>query len=183
MAIQYAEVLKPYRPWFLEEPCQPEDVGGIARVAKATTIPIASGERLCHRTDFLPLLQAGAIAIAQPDVCHAGGLTEVRRIAALCDTFGVSMAPHNPLGPVATMVNIHLGFATPNFLVQEVMRSDVPWRDEVVRGGAPIEGGHVLPPQGPGIGIEIDEAGAERHPWQDARPIQWYHDDGSVADW
>jgi galactonate dehydratase len=93
------------------------------------------------------------------------------------------MAPHNPLGPVATMVNIHLGFATPNFLVQEVMRSDVPWRDEVVRGGAPIEGGHVLPPQGPGIGIEIDEAGAERHPWQDARPIQWYHDDGSVADW
>ncbi|MBM1218672.1 galactonate dehydratase [Ponticoccus sp. SC2-23] len=183
MAIQYAEVLKPYRPWFLEEPCQPEDVGGIARVAQATTIPIASGERLCHRHEFLQLLQAGAISVAQPDVCHAGGLTEVRRIAALCDTFGVSMAPHNPLGPVATMVNIHLGFATPNFLVQEVMRSDVPWRDEVVSGGAPIEGGHVLPPQGPGIGIEIDEAAAERHPWQDALPIQWYHDDGSVADW
>jgi galactonate dehydratase len=183
MAIQYAEVLKPYRPWFLEEPCQPEDVEGIARVARSTTIPIASGERLCHRREFLPLLQAGAIAIAQPDVCHAGGLTEVRRIAALCDTFGVSMAPHNPLGPVATMVNIHLGFATPNFLIQEVMRSDVPWRDEVVRGAARIENGHVLPPEAPGIGIEIDEAAAERHPWQDARAIQWYHEDGSVADW
>lgn len=183
MAIQYAEVLKPYRPWFLEEPCQPEDPDGIARVARSTTIPIASGERLCHRRDFLTLLQLGAIAVAQPDVCHAGGLTEVRRIAALCDTFGVSMAPHNPLGPVATMVNIHLGFATPNFLIQEVMRSDVPWRDEVVRGAAAIEGGHVLPPEGPGIGIEIDEAAAARHPWSDALPIQWYHPDGSVADW
>lgn len=183
MAIQYAEVLKPYRPWFLEEPCQPEDPDGIARVARATTIPIASGERLCHRREFLPLLQQGAIAVAQPDVCHAGGLTEVRRIAALCDTFGVSMAPHNPLGPVATMVNIHLGFATPNFLIQEVMRADVPWRDEVVRGVAPIAQGHVLPPQAPGIGIEIDEGAAARHPYQEARPIQWYHPDGSVADW
>ena len=183
MAIRYAEVLKPFDPWFLEEPCQPEDPEGIARVARSTTIPIASGERLCHRRDFLPLLQSGAIAVAQPDVCHAGGLTEVRRIAALCDTFGVVMAPHNPLGPVATMVNIHLGFATPNFLIQEVMRSDVPWRDEVVRGGAAIEGGHVLPPEGPGIGIEIDEAAAARHPHAEARPVQWYHADGSVADW
>ncbi len=183
MAIQYAEVLKPYRPWFLEEPCQPEDNDGIARVARATTIPIASGERLCHRREFLPLLQSGAIAVAQPDVCHAGGLTEVRRIAALCDTFGVSMAPHNPLGPVATMVNIHLGFATPNFLIQEVMRSDVPWRDEVVQGSARIEDGHVLPPMAPGLGIEIDDVAAMRHPYQEALPIQWYHLDGSVADW
>ena len=121
--------------------------------------------------------------MAQPDVCHAGGLTEVRRIAALCDTFGVSMAPHNPLGPVATMVNIHLGFATPNFLIQEVMRADVPWRDEVVTGGVPIIDGYVSPPQGPGIGIEIDAAGAARHPYKDAGPVQWVHHDGAVADW
>ena len=113
MAIQYAKVLEPYRPFFLEEPCQPEDPEGIARVARSTPIPIAAGERLTHRHEFLPLLQSQAIAVAQPDVCHAGGLTEIRRIAALCDTFGVSMAPHNPLGPIATMVNIHLGFATP----------------------------------------------------------------------
>ncbi len=98
MAIQYARVLEPFRPFFLEEPCQPEDPEGIARVARSTSIPIASGERLTHRREFLPLLQSQAIAVAQPDVCHAGGLTEVRRIAALCDTFGVSMAPHNPLG-------------------------------------------------------------------------------------
>ena len=183
MAIQYAAVLEPYRPWFIEEPCQPEDWQGTARVARSTKIPIAAGERLCHRREFLPLLQAGAIAVAQPDVCHAGGLTELRRIAALCDTFGVSMAPHNPLGPIATMVNIHLGFATPNFLIQEVMRSDVPWRDEIVSGVTPIVGGHVVPSQAPGIGVEIDFAAAARHPYAEVRPVQWYQDDGSVADW
>ncbi len=183
MAIQYAEVLAPYRPWFLEEPCQPEDHEGTARVARSTSIPIAAGERLVHRREFLPFLQSGAIAVAQPDVCHAGGLTEVRRIAALCDTFGVSMAPHNPLGPIATMVNIHLGFATPNFLIQEVMRADVPWRDEIIAGVTPIINGHVAPSQAPGIGVEIDFAAAARHPYEPVRPVQWYHRDGSVADW
>lgn len=183
MAIQYAEVLAPYRPWFIEEPCQPEDHEGTARVARSTRIPIAAGERLCHRRDFLPLLQSQAIAVAQPDVCHAGGLTEVRRIAALCDTFGVSMAPHNPLGPIATMVNIHLGFATPNFLIQEVMRSDVPWRDEIVSGVTPIIGGYVVPSQAPGIGVEINFEAAAKHPYKDVNPVQWYHHDGSVADW
>lgn len=183
MAIQYAAVLEPYRPFFIEEPCQPENWQGTAQVARATRVPIAAGERLVHRREFLPLLQAGAIAVAQPDVCHAGGLTEVRRIAALCDTFGVTMAPHNPLGPIATMVNIHLGFATPNFLIQEVMKSDVPWRDAVVSGVTPIVGGHVVPSQVPGIGVEIDFAAAARHPYKDVQPPQWYHPDGSVADW
>lgn len=183
MAIQYAKVLEPYRPYFIEEPTQPEDWEGTARVAKSTHVPIAAGERLVHRREFLPFLQSGAIAVAQPDVCHAGGLTEVKRIAALCDTFGVTMAPHNPLGPIATMVNIHLGFATPNFLIQEVMRSDVPWRDEIVKGVAPIVKGYVEPNTVPGIGVEIDFEKAKQHPFVEVNPIQWYHHDGSVADW
>ena len=183
MAIQYAKLLEPFHPLFLEEPCQPEDPEGIARVARSTSIPIASGERLVHRHEFLQLLQRNAIAVAQPDVCHAGGITELRRIAALCDTFGVTMAPHNPLGPIATMVNIHLGMSIPNFLIQEVMRSDVPWRDEIVTGVPEIVGGYVLPPTAPGIGIEIDEEAAAKHPFKQVKPVQWYHDDGSVADW
>jgi galactonate dehydratase len=93
------------------------------------------------------------------------------------------MAPHNPLGPIATMVNIHFGFSTPNFLIQEVMRSDVPWRDEIVTGVTPIVGGYVEPSMVPGIGIEIDMKAAAKHPYQEVRPIQWYHHDGSVADW
>jgi galactonate dehydratase len=93
------------------------------------------------------------------------------------------MAPHNPLGPIATMVNIHLGFALPNFLIQEVMRADVPWRDEIVAGVTPIVGGYVEPSQAPGIGVEIDFAAAARRPYVDAPPIQWRHHDGAVADW
>jgi len=81
------------------------------------------------------------------------------------------------------MVNIHLGFATPNFLIQEVMRSDVPWRNDIVTGGSEIVDGHVLPPQGPGIGVEIDFKEAAKHPFQEVKPVQWYHADGSVADW
>jgi len=84
---------------------------------------------------------------------------------------------------VATMVNIHVGLALPNFLVQEVMRADVPWRAEVIMGVAPIIDGHVDPPTAPGIGVEIDEAAAARHPFSHHEPVQWVHEDGGVAEW
>ena len=183
-AIEYAAVLEPFHPYFLEEVVQPHFIAAMARVARSTRIPLASGERLFTTQEFLPLLQAEAIAVAQPDVCHAGGITGLRRIAALCDTFGVVMAPNNPLGPIATMVNIHLGLSMPNFLVQEVMRSDVPWRDDVVQGVPTIDGGFVQPPTAPGIGVSINEAEAAKHPFEaGGSAVQWFHDDGSVADW
>jgi L-alanine-DL-glutamate epimerase-like enolase superfamily enzyme len=81
------------------------------------------------------------------------------------------------------MVNIHLGFALPNFLIQEVMRADVPWRDEIVAGVTPIRGGYVEPSFAPGVGVEIDFKAAANHPFQEAPPIQWRHHDGAVADW
>jgi galactonate dehydratase len=93
------------------------------------------------------------------------------------------MAPRNPLGPAATMVNIRLGFALPNFLIQEVMRADVPWRDLVVAGATPIVAGCVEPSEAPGIGVEIDFMAAARHPFAEAPPVQWRHRDGAVADW
>jgi len=183
MAIEYAAVLEPFHPYFLEEVVQPEFVAGMARVARSTRVPLASGERLFTTQEFLPLLQAEAIAVAQPDVCHAGGITGVRKIAALCATFGVVMAPHNPLGPVATMVNVHLGLTLPNFLIQEVMRSDVPWREDVVQGVPEIHDGYMQPPTEPGIGLSINEVEAAKHPFEDSSPTQWFHDDGSTADW
>lgn len=183
MAIHYAEVLEPFHPYFLEEVVQPEDVAGMARVAASTRTPIASGERLMTMQEFLALLQSQAIAVAQPDVCHAGGITGLRKISALCDTFGVVMAPHNPLGPIATMVNVHLGFNTPNFLIQEVMRADVPWREEVIQGVPEIRDGHIQPPTGAGIGVTTDHVEAAKHPFEPSVPVQWFHDDGSVADW
>lgn len=184
MAIQYAKVFEPYRPLFIEEVVQPEmPPQEMAKVAQQTTIPLAAGERLFHRREFLGLFESGAISVAQPDVCHAGGVTETMRIGALAGTYGVHLAPHNPLGPVATMVNIHIGFALPNFLIQEVMRGDVPWRDDVVTGVAPIVGGFVEPPTTVGIGVDIDWDEAAKHPYIYTDPIQWTHNDGSTAEW
>ncbi|HEY6057744.1 MAG TPA: enolase C-terminal domain-like protein, partial [Candidatus Limnocylindrales bacterium] len=182
-AIEYGRALAPYRPWFIEEPVQPGNVAAMAEVARALPIPIAAGERLVSRQEFGALFEARAVAVAQPDVCHAGGLSEVRRIAALAESYGVSMAPHNPLGPIATMASIQLAVALPNFLIQEALRSDVPWRYDVVSGCLPVKGGRVGLPTGPGIGIEVDEAEAARHPWAPEPLLRWFHDDGSVADW
>jgi len=182
-AIEICRALKPMRPWFVEEICAPERPEELIRAARSVDIPVAAGERLYGRGDFLPLLTAGALDVAQPDVCHVGGITELRKIAALCDTFGVALAPHNPLGPVATMVNIHAGLALSNFLILEVMRSDVPWRDEVVDADLRILDGHALPPERPGIGVDLDRAAAARHPFTAEQAPQWFHDDGTPADW
>lgn len=183
MAIQFAAALAPYRPFFFEEPCPPENVDGMAHVARAITIPVATGERLVTRFGFRELLEKGACAVIQPDLCHCGGLWEARKIAAMAEAYFVAVAPHNPLGPIATAVNTHFGFATPNFLIQEAVRADVPWRDEVVIGAvAPVRGLHA-PPTGPGLGVEIDEAVAARYPFRQEVLMQPLHHDGSVADW
>lgn len=183
MAIQYGKVLEPFNPFFLEEVVQPDQIEAFKQARSGINVPLAAGERLLSRFEFLPMLQAGIIDVAQPDVCHAGGITEVRKIAALCDTFGVVMAPHNPLGPIATMVNVHLGLTMPNFLIQEVMRADVPWRNEVFQGVPDINDGFIYPPTAPGIGVDMDEIGAASHPYVPVTSTQWFHRDGSVADW
>lgn len=183
MAIQYAKIFEPFRPLFLEEVVQPDQHEAMIRARKGISVPLAAGERLLTRGDFLRVLQDGLIDVAQPDVCHAGGITGLRKIASLCDTFGVTMAPHNPLGPIATMVNIHLALSMPNFLIQEVMRADVPWREEVFSGVPDFEAGHILPPQSIGIGAEMNDTQAEKHPYAGEKAVQWFHDDGSVADW
>lgn len=184
MAIRYGQAMAEYSPWFFEEPVPPEDVDGHVAVAQALPgIPIATGERLISRWAFRPFFERGAIAVAQPDVCHTGGISEVRRIAAMAEAHGISVAPHNPLGPIATVANLHLAVATPNHLIQEVMRSDVPWRDDIVRGVPPIVDGHMAPPEAPGLGIDVDESAAAAHPYQPEPQYRWFHEDGSVAEW
>jgi galactonate dehydratase len=183
MAIQYGQALAPYRPFFFEEPCPAENVDAMAQVAHAIAIPVATGERLVTRYQFRELFEKRACAVVQPDLCHCGGLWEARKIAAMAETYYVSVAPHNPLGPVATMVSLHFGFATPNFLILEAIRADVPWRDAVVTGAVRPVDGHVSPPTAPGLGIEINEEEAARHPFEQEVLMQTYHRDGSVADW
>ena len=184
MAIQYGQALAPYRLFFFEEPCPPENPKALAEVARGLPgVPIATGERLVTRYQFRELLEQGACTVIQPDLCHCGGLWEARKIAAMAETYYVSVAPHNPLGPIATAAAIQFGFATPNFLIQEAIRSDVPWRDEVVTTPIPVVDGHVSLPEAPGLGIEVDEVAAARRPFEQEVLMQPYHRDGAVADW
>jgi galactonate dehydratase len=151
-------------------------------VARAVKVPVATGERLVTRFQFRELLEKSACAVIQPDLCHCGGIWETRKIAAMAEAYYVSVAPHNPLGPIATAACIHFALATPNFLIQEAIRSDVPWRDQVVTPPRIVDG-HALPNDRPGLGIDVNEAEAARHPFAQEDFMRYWHPDGSVADW
>jgi len=190
MARRVIPLLAPYSPLFVEEPVLPEYGHALARIVADTTVPIATGERLYSRTDFLPVLQAG-IAVAQPDLSHAGGISETRRIAALAETFGALVAPHCPLGPIALAASLQIDLATPNFLIQEQgMRMHYNVGADLLDYLADtsvfkIVDGYISRLTGPGLGIEIDEAAVRKaaeqgHSW---RTPTWRHADGSFADW
>lgn len=182
-ALAFGEALAPYNPWFFEEPCQPGNPKAMAEVARALPFPVAAGERLVSLQDFRELLSHDAVAVLQPDVCHVGGPTAMRKIAALAESHHIPLAPHNPLGPIATAVSQHIGFATPAVMIQEVMRADVPWRDDVVNGTLPIIGGHVDLPAAPGWGVTVNEEAAAEHPYKPELTISTRNQDGAVADW
>lgn len=183
MGIQVARALEPLRPWFLEEPCQPGNVDAMVEVARATRIPIATGERLVARNEFREHLEKRACAIIQPNVCYCGGVSEVRRIAAMAETSLVAVAPHNPNGPIGTMVSIHVALALPNFLILEQVRGDVPWRREIVDEPLETVDGYVLRPTRPGIGVELLEDAVAAHPGRSPRPHLELAPDGSLLDW
>lgn len=177
-------------PMFVEEPLLPEHLHLLPDVVASSSIPIATGERLYSRHDFLPALQAG-IAVAQPDLSHAGGISEVRRIAALAEVWNVVLAPHCPLGPIALAASLQIAFATPNFLIQEQSigihyNGDNDVLDYLVDPSVfSFVNGHVARLDRPGLGIEVDEkevrqASANEHRWR--TPI-WRHADGSFAEW
>jgi len=119
----------------------------------------------------------------QPDVSHCGGISEARRIAAMAETYMMAVACHNPGGPVATAASLQVGFAVPNYLIQEVVRNDVPWRNDVVTGPVHIERGIAHAPTAPGLGIDVNEQEAARHPFSPEVTMPYFHRDGSVADW
>ena len=184
-ALQYIAALAPSRPLFIEEPVQPGDALAMKEVQSRSPCPIATGERLVDRHEFDDLFRLRALNIAQPDICHVGGLSEARKIAAMADNAGVGIAPHNPLGPLATVTAWHFDIATPNFVIQEEMSGAVPWFGEVLQGLPQLTEGYWALPEKPGLGIEINEAVAARHPFQpevqQARAAVL--PDGTVVDW
>ncbi|ASN50807.1 galactonate dehydratase [Sinomonas sp. R1AF57] len=189
-ARRVASLLDELHPFFLEEPVVPENSHLIGRLTESTTIPVATGERLYSRQEFLPVLQAG-IAVAQPDLSHAGGITEVRKIAALAETFDVQLAPHCPLGPIALAACLQVGFSTPNYLIQE-QSIGIHYNQgaevlDYVLDKTPLRfvDGSIERLTGSGLGLEIDEAAvrdADRrgHAWRG--PV-WRHPDGAFAEW
>jgi len=182
-AIQFGRMLVDYNLYWYEEPCWPEHVDELVEVARALPFPIATGERLVGRWEFRELLEKRACSIVQPDVSHCGGISEARRIAAMAETYRIPVACHNPQGPVSTAASLHVGFATPNYLIQEVVRLDVPWRNDVVIEPIGLDKEVVKPPTAPGLGIDINEKEAAKHPFQPEVTMAYFHKDGSVADW
>ncbi|SEW31291.1 galactonate dehydratase [Natrinema salifodinae] len=159
MARRLASALEEFEPLFVEEPVGPEQDRELARVADATTAPIATGERLYSRWEFRPLLEADAVDIVQPDVSSAGGITETKKIADLAATYDASIAPHCPIGPLALAASLHVDAAAPNALIQEQVILDDADAMRYVENDAvfdPVDGCLELP-DGPGLGIEIDE--------------------------
>ncbi|MEU6972075.1 galactonate dehydratase [Kitasatospora aureofaciens] len=191
MARRMLPVLEEYYPLFVEEPVLPEFRREIGAVVAGTSIPVALGERLYSRWDFREALTAG-IAVAQPDLSHAGGISEVRRIAAAAEAHDAVVAPHCPLGPIALAACLQIDFATPNFLIQEqnlgigYATADAGPLDYLVDPAVFTQrDGFVERPTAPGLGIEIDEtvvraAAGVGHRWRN--PV-WRHRDGSFAEW
>jgi len=152
-----AEALKPYNPFFFEEPLRPENVEALAQFKQSCPIPVATGEMLYTTFGFRELLEKGAADIIQPDVCICGGLLEMKKIAAIAEAHYVSVAPHNPTGPIATAVNVHFSASTHNFLILEYHPDDAGPRSHVLQQPVQLKDGYLEIPETPGLGVELAE--------------------------
>jgi len=185
MGMQFARALEPYGLYFLEEPCWPESVDGLAAIAAAVATPIATGERVTSLAAFRDLFAARACAVCQLDLTHCGGFTEARRVAALAEAYRIALAPHNPQGPVSTAASLEFGFSQPSYVICEAVHADVPWRQDVVAEGFTVEkqGRLVRPNTRPGLGISINEREVKKHPFEQELPQRVFYRDGGVGDW
>ena len=187
MSIRVLKELEPYYPLFVEEPVLPENVDEMVRVSRSTTIPIAAGERLFTKWGFRDLIQKQAVSVVQPDLCHCGGIFEARQIASMAEMYYMQIAPHNPLGPISLAACIQMDVCTPNVLAQE--HPGMPDHKDlgvgILKKPFVIESdGCIRAPEGPGLGIEVDEEAIEAlrfdGTWDTPHLL---FDDGSIADW
>ena len=183
--------LEPYRPLFIEEPVLAEQAEYYPRLAAQTHIPIAAGERMFSRFDFKRVLEGGGVSILQPDLSHAGGITECVKIAAMAEAYDVGLAPHCPLGPLALAACLHVDFVAHNAVLQEQSmgihyNQGAELMDYVLNPeDFAFHSGYMLPPRKPGLGVEVNEAlvierSRNAPDWRN--PV-WRHADGAVAEW
>lgn len=186
MSVRLLKELEPYYPLFVEEPTWPENVDEMVRISRTTTIPIAAGERLFTRWGYRELIEKQAVAVVQPDISHCGGIFEGRKIAAMAEVYHMQVAPHNPLGPISLAACLNLDACTPNILAQE--HPGMPDHSDlgigILKKPLQIENGSIRIPEGPGLGIEVDENALEKLTfegnWDTPR---LFFQDGSMADW
>ena len=164
-AIRLGRAIAPYRPLWFEEPVPPDDAAGMAEVARGTDLPVATGERLTTRWEFAPLLAARAVSVVQPATGRSGGLWETKKIAALAEAAGAQVAPHLYAGPVEWAANVHLAATCPNLLLVETIGTGGDFHRRLIGEAIRFEAGHLIPPEAPGLGIELDEAVARAHPF------------------
>ncbi len=155
--IELARRVEAFDPYFIEEPTRPEAVEALRGIRARTRTPLATGERALHRWDMQPIIEGELVDYVQPDIAHAGGLTEVWKIGAQADAHLIQLAPHNPQSPVNTMASLHLDFALHNFAIQEVMWPPPGWLTDLFEGGPQIADGYAAPPEAPGLGISLNE--------------------------
>ncbi|MEM7224928.1 MAG: mandelate racemase/muconate lactonizing enzyme family protein [Pseudomonadota bacterium] len=168
-AIRLARQIEPYDPLWFEEPTPPENPAEMARVARQTSIPIATGERLCTKYEFARVLENQAASILQMALGRVGGILEAKKIAGLAETYYAQIAPHLYCGPVEGAANVQISACTPNFLILESIQQWGGFHSEILKKPMQWQDGYVIPPSDPGLGVELDEAVAEAHPYEGTR--------------
>ena len=164
--IKIAKELEPFHPMFFEEPVPPDNLEALKAVRDKSPVAIAAGERLYTRWDYKEFFERMAADYIQPDISHAGGIMELRKIAAEAECRYIPFAPHNPSGPVANAATLQLAAACPNFEILEIMYSDVEWRKDITNESLTYKDGYMTIPDKPGLGIEINEEECFKHPYQ-----------------
>jgi galactonate dehydratase len=182
--------VEPLNLMFVEEPCPPENYRAMAKIARKTTTPIATGERLVAHYSVQQLLEDGTVDILQCDINHVGGITALWKVGAMAEASGCAMAPHACEGPIGGMATLNVDAATPNFIVQEICSGVEPtfkeklWEEWLGFPAMRMVNGYFPLPQKPGLGFEMNEALLSRHPFKGTKPMaRVFHEDGSVAAW
>jgi galactonate dehydratase len=179
--LEVCHALRPYHPLFMEEPLRPENRAAMGNLRARSPIPIATGEQLFTKYEFRDLLANRGADIIQPDICIMGGLWEKKKVAAMAEAEYVTVAPHNPCGPVATAVNVHFSLSTHNFLILEYHPDDVSPRRDIVDEPMVLDNGYLLPPTRPGLGLDLNLDVCKGQPYTSwRRPLLWRLD-GSLG--
>lgn len=179
--------LEPFHPMFIEEPVLPENVDVMKKVSMQTTIPIASGERLVTTYGFRELIEKQAVQVVQPDLCHCGGILQGLKIAAMAENYYMSVAPHNPLGPIALAACLHLDSCISNFTAQEhpTHEKKRDLGEGILREPFQVKNGYIKVPEKPGLGVDVDEYALKElqsdGSWKN--PVLYFADDGSLGEW